>query len=47
MGGTNTRSLGSAGEGIGQSTEVEEMSTAVSGNALMEAIDITTNGTNT
>ena len=39
------RSLGSVGEGAGSSTGGEERSsTAVSGNALMEAIDITTNG---
>ena len=39
------RSLGSAREGAGVSTGGEERSsTAVSGTALMEAIDITTNG---
>ena len=39
------RSLGSVGESAGSSTGGEERSsTAVSGNALMEAIDITTNG---
>ena len=39
------RSLGSVGEGAGSSTGGEERSSmAVSGNALMEAIDITTNG---
>ena len=40
------RSLGSGGEGAGPPAGGEERSsTAVSGNALMEAIDITTNGT--
>ena len=39
------RSLGSAREGAGLSAGGEERSsTAVSGTALMEAIDITTNG---